>query len=267
MTRDEFFKLAKIQPIEIDAPSVYLLELYLCDAEEKSYHRYSKSGDWRFRRYCDSCYFSSRSEAEKFLKKFANNEHYNSTFLNASIRQIPLNVGNDYDGDYSWWIYGRSGKLIDNSVCSPFFMDDDTRPDGKFFGRFAEQRRFAPGDIVEINLSLMSYNFLAVITDLPPTVEGSWNNYQDSCDRWGRNPEPQFKNDYFLNSMNDRYWVLTPNGTDIDYPTYSIQTPSFDVPEKAKLQFRKLYERWLLNIDDAISGKINHEQLRNILTA
>lgn len=50
-----------------------------------------------------------------------------------------------------------------------------------------------------------------------------------------------------------------------DYP---VSGPDyFEGTEKAKLQFRKLYERWLLNIDDAISGKITREQLRNILTA
>lgn len=127
------------------------------------------------------------------------------------------------------------------------------------FGRKEDEIRFKSGDIVE----LLHTNdvSLAVLNDVPATIDEVWTRHKKLCDE--EKPSPNNKFRLLLPSGDrDEYYYINSVWYDFDTAPYMIFKPTFKISQNVRKIFEGLYQSWKDNVDSLVNGEIEWEELR-----
>lgn len=249
ISKDEFLFLAEHRP-EITMESIYQLQVYEILSKFNGvsikfpdcYERKIPEGNFTLPlKDMGIGYFSTFEEAETALHRC----HVTGPIHSAVIRRMPIDryFGAEW---LEWWLYDGKGKLIDRSVCTPFFDQQPEYISGRYMGRKEEAIRFKNGDIVEvIDDRNPGQVYLGIVKSVPKTPEGmwgdhnTWRNHKRRDRKVLQNPALKIAEDFYhIDASHDKYFIrdLESKWIRVEEP-YKVFPPTLPVPEDLKTYF------------------------------
>lgn len=184
--------------------------------------RYPRFGVW----WTQLFIASSLEAAEDYLHSYVFCPGNREDVYVFYIREVPVDVTAPGHECLSERVYGSTGELIDSRLFSTVRIDP-----GMFEGRYPEDIRFAPGDVVEV-LGLDEVH-LAFVAGVPTSREEASRI----------NGEGLIK----LDETDDTYMVFEGPGycyhRHVD--ALSIFTPRFKIPGPIRSRIEKASQTWL----------------------
>ena len=253
LTKAQFLFLAENRP-EITVKSIYRLQVYKIRSKfvgsspkfPDCYERKKPEGNWTLPlKDMGIGYFSTFEEAETALHRC----HITGSFHSAIIRRMPIDryVGAEW---LEWWVYDGKGKLIDRSVCTPFFDEQPEYISGRYMGRNEASLRFKKGDIVEvIDVINPGQVYLGIVMSVPRSPEQMWESHNlwiNYRRRRERKALTQFltkisEGFYHIDASHDKYFIRDLESKWIrgENPC-NVFPPSLPIPEEVKKTFNEL---------------------------
>lgn len=286
MTFEEFQRLA-LNPPRKDEPTLFRVRIYLVntrsideasgiDIDEKESltaeeieQRRVYYPTFNLNHYQE--YFAQDlAQAETLVKEQAAEQAEQGDVVYCFVvDELPfgINVFREY---VSSRIYDASGKLLDQShYCTNYDIEHDDYC--HFRGRTEEQLRFKEGDIVEVFNDYHERVEIAIVVNVPPSVEWCYRYGLRGVKLWGKyNPElgeeeltrKCFNEWYGLDFTDDSYTVinepaeihLSPDGKqELCWPhdhvnSLRIFKPHYPIPEELERQLKEYYQQYMSQI-------------------
>lgn len=275
MTFDEFKQLA-LHPPKKDEPTIFRIKAFYIDNAEIEMRKdmmtfESVENDHNINMdlpyypcYSVQClvesYALSLADAEQAIKRIIHeSEEPVAELYCIYVDELPLG-DNTHMNCVSRCLYDCEANLIEQSMCSDTYINEEHTPYRHFRGRNPETIRFKVGDIVEVFSG--DQVSLAVVVDVPPSIERCYQIAVKMCRKKGLYrhedmPQQQwedycFNNGYVLDETDDCYTVLDA----ADYESHShvsslhVLKPRFPIPQDLQELYKSFYEGLLKEEDN-----------------
>ena len=233
MTYEEFRHRA-LNPLMIDAPSVFIVEAVGVDippddlwSEEAGHTRHSYYPQYRIcRRY--AAFAGTLAEAEALIGKEVEKSGDMERDFCYYVTEKPSGVMFSADIYFSRRVYAADGKPLERAYCHNW-RDVAEWEEMAFHGHPEDALRFRKGDIVEVRDG--DAVRLAVVVDLPYSIERCWK-------RWQRDEERGTA--YCLDNSEDSYAVIDgPGNTHLRrVSTLDVFAPHFPIPTRTRRRLK-----------------------------
>lgn len=243
LSREQFEWLAQNRPI-LNTPSVYALQIRRINDNFGGYHKPEKAnGEWHFKLSSplDRSYHYALEDAEDTLRNEISKKQ-DLRIHSATIYRMPLDRDQN-SLEMGWWLYDAKGNLVDRSVCSAYHEENPEYVSGRYMGRTVADTRFKRGDIIEMITDESAR--LVIVTDPPFTVEEMWERYEESQLQWDCTMKCYLQHPFLPGVMSDHYYVMNPQGDDIDWFPQFISAPTYQIPEEARTELETTLRNWL----------------------
>jgi hypothetical protein len=254
MTLEEYKSLVKNRP-EPDTPGFYglgVLNSYSFEAQKGKYStdvinastKECRKGVasykvWRYASsYCTLEYYATFEEAYQAMHTFKERARTPFVITGYVISRFGFGPSKSNSKSVSYRTYDAQCREICHSVHS-LYHEGTPGIYGKFLGRFPEDIRFNPGDIVEVPVKHWSDNFkghaLGIVVKSPMTVEQMYRPYFNVDDDYPDEIGTDCYTICFAPSDSHSGWSCR------SIPADKVRTPAFEVPEEARkclMQYR-----------------------------
>lgn len=228
MTFEEFKELA-LNPPRYQGGTICRLDVY-CYANEWGDLGNGSELYRGFRGYCSTLTGANHCMSEVYESLQKEGFRIYCTI----ITELPTKMNMHIDRPVSIKVFDEDANLIERTLCSQLWIDNE--PTEIFRGRTESQKRFKPGDIVEI-LEIWDESpatiKTAIITATPPSVERCWEL------------KHKFPDGIYTGFEDDEYEFITWNPQKANifsiHPIYLFK-PHFPISEQRRKELNEWFK-------------------------